>query len=78
MEMATGKKLTPNERESIIQPIDELTVVNSGLEETMVSPYHTIRAACISTAGIKDLRTAAYVVAIDRVARSYVEKGVFP
>jgi len=78
MEMATGKKLTPNERESIIQPIDELTVVNSGLEETMVSTYHTIRDARISTAGIKDLRTAAYVVAIDRVARSYVEKGVFP
>ena len=78
MEVATGKKLTPNERESIIQPIDELTVVNSGLEETMVSTYHTIRDACISTAGIKALRTAAYVVALDRVARSYVEKGVFP
>ena len=32
----------------------------------------------LSTPGIADLRTAAYLVAIERVAESYLERGVFP
>ena len=78
IETATGKRLTSAEREAIVKPIDELTVVNSGLEDTMVSAYHTIRDTREQHDGVDDLRTAAFLVAINRVAQAYVELGVFP
>ncbi len=78
IETATGKRLTAAERGMIVQPVDELTVVNSGLEETMVVAYHAIRDQCQRTDGVDDLRTAAYLVAINRVAQAYLELGIFP
>ena len=53
-------------------------MVNSGLEETMVSAYHHVRNTMDTTEGIDDLRTAAFFVAIERVALAYREMGVFP
>ena len=78
IETATGKELSRAERRAVVQPIDELTVVNSGLEETMITAHRTVRDRRESTPGIEDLRTAAYLVAIERVAASYLERGVFP
>lgn len=78
IETATGKELSRAERRAVVQPIDELTVVNSGLEETMITAHRTVRDRRESTPGIEDLRTAAYLVAIERVAESYLERGVFP
>ena len=78
IETATGKHLSHTERAAIVQPIDELTVVNSGLEETMIVAHHTVRDRREETPGIDDLRTAAYLVAIERVAQAYLELGVFP
>ena len=42
IETATGTRLTPEERASVIRGSDELVVVNSGLEEIMVVAYHEI------------------------------------
>ena len=76
LESATGKTLSDEEKAQIVQPVDELTVVNSGLEETMIDAYHQIRAR--RTGEVTDLRTAAFLLAIDRVAQSYIDLGVFP
>ena len=78
LETATGKRLTDAERAAVVQPIDELTVVTSGLEETMVVAYHAVRDTLHRTDGVDDLRTAGYLVAIQRVAEAYLELGVFP
>ena len=78
IESATGKQLSRAERGAIVQPIDELTVVNSGLEETMVAAHNTVRERRDGTPGVEDLRTAAYLVAIERVAQAYLERGIFP
>ena len=40
IETATGARLTPEARASVIRGSDELTVVNSGLEEIMLSLIH--------------------------------------
>ncbi len=74
----TATPLTEAERAQIIQPLDEGVVVNSGLEDTLVSAYQEIRETMRATPGIDDLRTAAFFLAIERVARSYRELGVFP
>ena len=78
VENATGARLTAAERAAAVRPVDELTIVNSGLEETMVTAYHQIRDLMHETDGIDELRTAAFLLAIRRVAQSYLERGVFP
>jgi glutamate dehydrogenase (NAD(P)+) len=52
--------------------------VRSGLEETMVKAFAEISDRMISDPRIDTLRTAAFSIAIDKVARSYLELGVFP
>ena len=78
MERATGTHLSDAERAEIVQPLDELTVVNSGLEETMSLAYSQIRQTMDEVEGIEDLRTAAFYLAIDRIALAYLEVGIFP
>jgi glutamate dehydrogenase (NAD(P)+) len=57
---------------------DEMSIVNSGLEETMVVAYQEIRESLRRQPALEDLRTAAFFNAINRVAQSYLELGVFP
>jgi len=52
--------------------------VYSGLEETMINATHEIMNAWRENPAIPDMRTAAYVVAINKVATIYAELGIFP
>jgi len=62
----------------LIHGSDEQDIVNSGLEETMVVAYHAIREAHRQAPHLGDLRAAAFRTAIDKIARSYLELGVYP
>ena len=66
------------ERELIIHGADEVDLVYSGLEETMITATHEIMNVWKSNPAIPDMRTAAYVSAINKVATSYAELGIFP
>jgi glutamate dehydrogenase (NAD(P)+) len=48
------------------------------LEETMVMAYHEILETKRRHPTMKNLRTAAFLNAIEKVARAYHELGVFP
>jgi len=50
--------------------------VNSGLEETMVAAYNELRV--IQAQRKVDLRTAAFINAIGKVALAYMQRGIFP
>ena len=78
IEQASGKAFTDADRAAVVQAPDELSIVNSGLEETMVTAYQEIREALQRQPAAQDLRTAAFLNAIDKVARSYLELGIFP
>jgi len=78
LETLTGKTLADEERRMLIHGSDEQDIVNSGLEETMVVAYHGIREALKQHPGLEDLRAAAFRSAIDKIARSYLDLGVFP
>ncbi len=78
IEQATSKQFSDAERKAVVQGADELTLVNSGLEETMAAAYREIRAVRETHKAIPDLRTAAFLVAIQKVGRSYQELGIFP
>ena len=78
MEELSGKKVKTSEREFIMHGPDEVDLVYSGLEETMITATHEIMNAWKANPEIPDMRTAAYVVAINKVGTSYSELGIFP
>ncbi len=78
IEGATGKKLPEEERQRLIRGPDEEDLVNSGLEETMISAFQQIRRIQTSNPKVPNLRMAAFICAIEKVARSYLELGIFP
>ena len=55
---------------------DELALVRSGLDDTMRTAYQAMREVWHGRNGVEDLRVAAYIVAISRVAASYKSKGL--
>ncbi len=78
METLSGKKMGKSEKEHIVHGADEVDLVYSGLEETMSTATREIIAEWQNNPSIPDMRTAAYVVAINKVATSYAELGIFP
>ena len=78
VEGVTDRKFTAEEVTRVTQGASEEDLVNSGLEETMVTAYHPIREQWKERSGKVDLRTAALIVAIDKVALSYAQLGIFP
>ena len=57
---------------------EEVDLVHSGLEESMITATREIMAIWHANPAIPDMRTAAYVNAINKVATSYEELGIFP
>ena len=78
IEELTGKKVLGTQRELMLHGPDEVDLVNSGLEETMINATHEIIECWKANPTIEDMRTAAYVVAINKVGTSYAELGIFP
>ena len=78
IENVSGKKLTAYQRGVVIKGPEELDLVNSGLEDTMIHAYHQIRNTKLGNPKIDSFRTAAFVVAINKIAVSYMDLGIFP
>jgi glutamate dehydrogenase (NAD(P)+) len=59
--------------------VDEEDLVNSGLEETMISACNELAEIERRTPRLgRDLRTAAYINAITKIGAAYLELGIFP
>jgi glutamate dehydrogenase (NAD(P)+) len=78
VEGITGVALTPMQRSTIVKGATELELVNSGLEDTMIRSYHEIRETLKNNNQIDTLRTAALVGAINKIAVSYQNLGIWP
>jgi glutamate dehydrogenase (NAD(P)+) len=78
MEELTGKTVNEVEKKLIMHGPDEVDLVHSGLEETMITATREIMEYWNSNPTVPDMRTAAYVVAINKVGTSYGELGIFP
>jgi glutamate dehydrogenase (NAD(P)+) len=79
VEGATGKRFTDAEMKSLSDGASEEDLVYSGLEESMVVAFHQLREVRNRHGANKvNLRTAAFISAIDKVAQSYLDMGIFP
>ena len=74
--MGDAWSLTPAFKEKYLRGAGELELVRSGLDDTMRIAYQAMREVWLSRDDVPDLRTAAYLVSIDRVAASYRAKGL--
>lgn len=78
VESATEKHFSQEMLSVLTHGADEQDLVRSGLEETMCNAYRQIRETHQRLDGKADLRTAALVGAIDKIALCYQELGIFP
>jgi len=76
VERLTGRHFSEDDRDRASEAAGEEELVNSGLEETMVAAYVELRK--IQRDRKVDLRTAAFINAIGKVAMAYTERGIFP
>ncbi|ETX27376.1 Glu/Leu/Phe/Val family dehydrogenase [Roseivivax isoporae] len=68
--------ISPDFKAKYLRGADELELVRSGLDDTMRIAYQSMREVWHNREEVTDLRTAAYVVAIQKVAASYRAKGL--
>ena len=71
-----GWTLSPDFKTRYLRGAGELELVRSGLDDTMRSAYQAMREVWHSRHDVTDLRTAAYLVSIGKVAASYRALGL--
>ena len=76
IEAAVGRPVPDHFKAELTRGADELDVVRSGLDDTMRQGYQAIREVFYSRSDVHDLRTAAYVMGLEKIARSYYEMGL--
>ncbi|MDA8925557.1 glutamate dehydrogenase, partial [Gammaproteobacteria bacterium] len=75
IETMTGKQMPEKFKDQLIEGSSEIDLVRSGLDDMIREAYQKVRLAKIENS-IPDLRTAAYKIAIDRIAISYDSIGL--
>jgi glutamate dehydrogenase (NAD(P)+) len=78
VERLTGQSVSIKEKNVLTHGADEIDLVRSGLEDTMVNAYDDIRETMKRKKTIEDLRSAAFVVALNKISGDYVRLGIFP
>lgn len=76
LETLTGKEVPDRLRREIMHGANELDLIRSGLDDTMRMAFRDILDMLRSYPHIKDYRTAAYAIAISKMAQSYYELGL--
>ena len=77
LEKHTGFDIPDNAKAILTHGVDEIDLVRSGLEDTMRKAFREMYNVFLSNKKVKDFRTAAFVIAIEKIARSYLDIGVY-
>jgi glutamate dehydrogenase (NAD(P)+) len=76
LEELTGKTASDKLRNDIVHGASELDLVRSGLDDTMRMAFRDMREVIKRNEKINDFRTAAYAIAVAKIAQSYFEQGL--
>jgi glutamate dehydrogenase (NAD(P)+) len=76
VEELTGSNFNQRVFDQVATGASELDIVNSGLEDTMVSGFHQMREFALRKNA--DYRSAAIATSVQKVATAYQERGIFP
>ncbi len=78
IEKMTSKKIGIREREFLTKGADEIDLVRSGLEETMITSFQQIWETGNQNKKIVGMRSAAFVLALNKISSDYASLGIFP
>ncbi len=78
LELLTGKTVDQRDRMMIVRGAEEVDLIRSGLEETMITAFQEIYAVMEEKPAVDTLRTAAFVAAIEKIASDYIAFGIWP
>ena len=76
IEQISEREFPADLKAAYLSGASEIDLVRSGLDDTMRGSYQTMHEVWRSRSDVPDLRTAAYLVAIDRIAASYASLGI--
>ena len=76
LEKMLNTTVPPEIRAHLTTGSDELALVRSGLDDTMRNAYNNIRDIFNASEDVIDLRTAAFVCGIKRIAKRYESMGI--
>jgi glutamate dehydrogenase (NAD(P)+) len=76
VESMTGKPFPETDRNAVLSGATEINLVRSGLEDTMRGAYDAISETWNHKDNVPDLRTAAMMIAVKRIAHSYISIGI--
>jgi len=76
LETMTDSPIPTHLRDKILQDDREINLVRSGLDDTMRIAYQEISEMYHSREDVKDFRTASFIVAIKKIATTYMEMGI--
>ncbi|WP_455199094.1 Glu/Leu/Phe/Val family dehydrogenase [Kaarinaea lacus] len=77
LENVTGRKVPDAFKERINSGASELDLVRSGLDDSMRQAFQEMRETRMENKLVEDYRTAAYVNAIRKISRTYLDLGVY-
>jgi glutamate dehydrogenase (NAD(P)+) len=75
IEMATNTDVPDWARNEIVRGADEFDLVRSGLDDTMRLAFQEMEEERRTNEKVEDLRMAAYVIAIHKISRAYLDIG---
>ena len=71
IEVMTGKAMPKKYRANFMDGIEEIDLIRSGLDDMMIDGFQSVKKEFLETDKIPDFRTAAFKVAIEKIALSY-------
>ena len=77
LEEISGTNLSDDSRREFVRGADEIDLVRSGLDDTMRLAYQEMSKELNENAAVTDFRTAAFVVAVKKLARTYLDIGIY-
>ncbi len=76
LEELTGAKIADAAHRGIVQGAEEIDLVRSGLDDTLRVTFQQMRGMRARYPAIQDYRTAAFVMAMEKIALSYQDVGM--
>ena len=71
IEAMTGKSMPNKYKANFMDGIEEIDLIRSGLDDMMIDGFQNVKKEFLETEKMPDFRTAAFKVAIDKIALSY-------
>ncbi len=78
MESMSGKHMSEDVKGRLLHGAEEVDLVYSGLEETMITALNDILNVMREIPAVGSMRTATFLLAVQKVGVSYKELGIFP